>query len=74
MLSVQLAAIDAQTDAAKAAADAQAEEAKQAVERAEKEKAQLRHEIKGIEREIADAKRDPGCKRLMETKTCSLLH
>lgn len=73
VLSIRLAAIDAQAAKAKAEADAQAEAAKEAVKRAEQEKAQLRQEIKGIEREIAEAKRDPECNRLMETKLCAVL-
>ena len=65
--------IDADTQAmAREAAD-RVEQAKAAEARAIEGARTLRADLAEVNREIAEAKRDPDCKRLMETKSCALL-
>lgn len=65
--------IDAETaEVARQAAD-RVKAAEEAATRAVKAETALRAEIGEIERDIAKAKRDPDCRRMMEAKVCALL-
>lgn len=63
-------AIAAEEEAAAAERMRQADFAK---ERAEMAAADLRRQIKGIEKDLADAMRDPGCRAELERTTCAAL-
>lgn len=66
--------IDAETAETARLAQERIAAAEEAAKRAAKAEAALRAEMGQIERDIAKAKRDPDCRRLMETRTCALLH
>lgn len=66
--------IDAETAAVAREAAERVKAADEAAKRAVKAEAALRAEMGEIERDIAKAKKDPDCKRLMESRTCALLH
>lgn len=73
-LSGRLRTIDAETaEVARQAAD-QKRAADEAAKRAVLKAQALQAELAGIEADIAKAKRDPDCKRMMEARTCALLH
>lgn len=55
------------------ASKAQAALADKAVERAEKWAGEYRERLTEVEAEIEEAKRDPDCRRLLESKSCTVL-
>lgn len=55
------------------AAKAQAVLADKAVERAEQWAGEYRERLTEVEAEIDEAKRDPDCRRLLESKSCAVL-
>lgn len=71
--SAILREVDAQTQAMAREAAEQVKAAKQAEARAAEGAKALRSELAGINADIAKAKRDPDCKRMMEVRTCALL-
>lgn len=73
ILAGTLAQIEAETAEREASAKAVADKAKQAAARAEKAEKQLRSELATIERDIDKAKRNPDCKRVLESPTCARL-
>lgn len=74
ILVQRIAEIDAETAEAAREAAERVKAADEAAKRAAKAEAALRAEMGQIERDIAKAKKDPGCRRMMEARTCALLH
>jgi hypothetical protein len=73
ILSQRLAEIDAETAETARLAAERVRAAEEAAKRAVKAEAALRAEMGEIERDIAKAKRDPDCRRMMEARVCALL-
>lgn len=74
ILAGTLHQIDADTAAREASAKVEAQRAKDATARAEQAAAKLKGELATIERDIAKAKRDPSCRKALESPVCAILH
>lgn len=74
VLAQRIAEIDAETAEMARLAQERIAAAEEAAKRAAKAEAALRAEMGQIERDIAKAKKNPDCRRMLEAKVCASLH
>lgn len=74
ILAGTLSQIDNETAEREAQANAAARQAKDAARRSEQAAAKLKSELATIERDIAQAKKNPDCRKALESPVCAALH